>query len=88
MGSLAMAAMGGYMLNGIMHDRSGAVYNGPGYSNGAPIQGGQYDSAPVQMQPQYVQTNSGSSFLWFFIGLPFILILIAAVVVFVRRVFF
>lgn len=56
MGSLAMAAMGGYMLNGIMHDHSGAVYNGAGYSNGVPTQGGQYYTQPqvgdVQQQVQ------------------------------------
>jgi hypothetical protein len=46
MGSLAMAAMGGYMLNGIMHDHSGAVYNGSGYTNGVPTQGGQYYTQP------------------------------------------
>ena len=54
MGSLAMAAMGGYMLNGIMHDSHGAVYNGPGYSNGTPTPGGQY----YQPQPQ---VQSGQS---------------------------
>ena len=69
MGSLAMAAMGGYMLNGIMHEHSGAVYNGSGYTNGVPTQGGQYYTQPQigdvqqtvqqpqmqqQMQPQVV----------------------------------
>lgn len=52
MGSMAIAAMGGYMLNGILHDSHGAAYTGPGYSNGMPIPGGQY--APrVEEQPQY-----------------------------------
>ena len=60
MGSLAMAAMGGYMLNGIMHDHSGAVYNGSGYTNGVPTQGGQYYTQPQvgdvqQAQPQVQQ---------------------------------
>lgn len=61
MGSLAMAAMGGYMLNGIMHEHSGAVYNGAGYTNGVPTQGGQYYTQPqvgdVQQQVQQPQSQ-------------------------------
>lgn len=63
MGTIAMAAMGGYMLNGIMHDHSGQVYNGSGYTNGVPTQGGQYYTQPqagdeqvqAPQQPQYAQ---------------------------------
>lgn len=60
MGTIAMAAMGGYMLNGVMHDHSGSVYNGAGYTNGVPTQGGQYygpqaSDEQVQQAPQQQQ---------------------------------
>lgn len=45
-GAAAAGAIGGYMLNGMMHNRDGSVYNGAGYNNGVPIQG--YNNAPAQ----------------------------------------
>ena len=91
MGSLAMAAMGGYMLNGIMHDSHGAVYNGAGYTNGVPTQGGQYYTQPqvgdVQ-QPQvvYVQqppSNGWTVFFFWVLGISFVICFIAII----RRIF-
>lgn len=98
MGSLAMAAMGGYMLNGIMHDHSGAVYNGSGYTNGVPTQGGQYytqpqigdtqviQQSPQQSQPVYVQQDTSNGFVTF-LKWVFGITLIIGVVALIRRVF-
>lgn len=37
LGAAAAGAVGGYLLNGIMHDKSGAPMNGYGYQNGVPV---------------------------------------------------
>jgi hypothetical protein len=83
MGTVAMAAVGGYMLNGIMHDRSGAVYNGPGYSNGQSTASGQYAPAYNQ-QPQTIVQQQPSSISWWSI----LAVLVLSVLIFlvVKRV--
>lgn len=45
-GAAAAGAIGGYMLNGLMHNRDGSVYNGPGYNNGVPIPGYNPNTVP------------------------------------------
>lgn len=99
MGSLAMAAMGGYMLNGIMHNHDGSVYNGSGYSNGVPVQGGQYDQPPpqqyqqipvpqtVQPQPIIITQQTDSSFLSTIFKFVLGLTIGAVLVIIIRRVF-
>lgn len=99
MGSLAMAAMGGYMLNGIMHDHSGAVYNGTGYTNGVPTPGGQYYQNREEVQPQMQQqqyvpvqpqiqrheepTNWFNTFLNWLMCVSLVVVIVA----FIRRVY-
>ena len=58
MGSLAMAAFGGYMLNGMLHNRDGSLHSGAGYYNGAPIPGGQY-APPADYVPQPTVEQGG-----------------------------
>lgn len=99
-GAAAAGAIGGYMLNGMMHNRDGSVYNGAGYNNGMPIQG--YNNAPAQgynnggmAQPNVAYDNgnggyapannsSGHSF-WYSL---FWFLLVVALLVFLWKMFF
>lgn len=100
MGSLAMAAFGGYMLNGALHNRDGSMYSGQGYNNGAPIPGGQYappagyvpqpvaEGGQAQYaQQQYVPVEKGTSWFWIFVQLLLVGLCIGVLVWIVRRVF-
>jgi hypothetical protein len=93
MGSLAVAAMGGYMLNGMLYNHNGGYYTGPGYYNGVPIAGGQYapvDAQVPMMQPQVVPQQvvyQVQPTNWFnvFMTLLLVAIVIVVLMVVIRR---
>lgn len=83
LGAAAAGAVGGYMLNGLMHNRDGSVYNGNGYNNGVPVSGynngnvnngnGGYNNGMVSSP-----SNNGTSFWWSLLGFLLVMVLLYA----------
>jgi hypothetical protein len=96
LGAAAAGAVGGYMLNGLMHNRDGSVYSGNGYNNGVPVQGynngaapvvmdngnGNYSAVPMGAAP--VVVHNGSSIWWSILGF----LLVMLVLYFIWNLFF
>jgi hypothetical protein len=92
-GAAAAGAVGGYMLNGMMHNRDGSLHNGAGYNNGVPVQGynGNQNVAPQGYAPNQGMAyaaapaqSGGGSFLWSLLAL----LLIASLIYFMWKTFF
>lgn len=92
-GAAAAGAIGGYMLNGILHNRDGSVHNGAGYSNGVPIQNsnaGMADNGTANTNGSNYSNGAGyntspamgaapqkSSFWWSLLGFLLVVLVIA-----------